>query len=43
MTQFSDNNKRLQQRDEILQEQIFLRERARQANERRQLLNVPIN
>lgn len=33
----------LEKRDEVLEEQIFLRERARSANERRQLLDVPIN
>ena len=37
MTQLSENDLRLQQRDEILQEQIFLRERARQANDRKSM------
>ena len=43
MKQLSGNDERLLKRDEVLQEQIFLRERARRANERGQLLNVPIN
>lgn len=34
--------KQLHRRDSILAEQIFLRERARLANERKQLLNVPV-